>query len=447
MDLLRIATAGSVDDGKSTLIGRLLYDSKALDDDVLAAVEEASWRHHSDYLNLALVTDGLRVEREQGITIDVAYRYFSTPTRKFILADTPGHVQYTRNMVTGASTAEAVLIMIDARNGVVEQSRRHAVTASLLGIDHIIVCVNKMDLVGYEQRAYEEIRSEFTPFVARLDVGDATFIPMSALNGDNVVEPSANMPWYQGGPLRAHLESLPVHDGLDALPLRMPIQYVVRPHRKEYHDYRGYAGSVASGVLRLGQRVRFAPSGMESVITTIEAPWGAVEEAYAPDAVTVQIADDLDVTRGEMICGTDAGPVMTQEFDAVVCWMDERTALRPGNVYRIKHTTRSAKAVVTDLLSLFSITSLTGEPDADSLRLNEIGRVRVKVSTPLAVDDYTSNRVTGSFILIDEGTNATVAAGMIGEPRFAFSVPTGQRKADARGHIRLSGASAVSAGE
>ena len=427
MDLLRIATAGSVDDGKSTLIGRLLYDSKALDDDVLAAVEDASRRQHGDYVNLALVTDGLRAEREQGVTIDVAYRYFSTPTRKFILADTPGHVQYTRNMVTGASTAEAVLIMIDARNGVVEQSRRHAVIASLLGIDRIVVCVNKMDLVGYEERAYEAVRSKFTPLMERLYVNDVTFIPMSALNGDNVVEPSANMPWYQGDPLLAHLESLPVREGLDTLPLRMPVQYVIRPHREEYHDYRGYAGSVASGVLRVGQRVRIVPSGVESVITAIEAPWGAVEEARAPDAVTVQIADDLDVTRGEMICGADDWPAMTQELDAVVCWMDERTALRPGNVYRIKHTTRSAKAVVTDLVSLFSITSLTGETDSDLLWLNEIGHVKLRVSATLAVDDYTSNRVTGSFILIDEGTNATVAAGMIGEPGFAFSVPTAHR--------------------
>ena len=427
MDLLRIATAGSVDDGKSTLIGRLLYDSKALDDDVVAAVEDASRRHHGDYVNLALVTDGLRAEREQGVTIDVAYRYFSTPTRKFILADTPGHVQYTRNMVTGASTAEAVLIMIDARNGVVEQSRRHAVIASLLGIDRIVVCVNKMDLVGYEERAYEAIRAKFTPLMERLDVDDATFIPMSALNGDNVVEPSANMPWYRGDPLLAHLESLPVREGLDSLPLRMPVQYVVRPHREEYHDYRGFAGSVASGVMRVGQRVRIVPSGRESVITNIEAPWGAVEEARSPDAVTVQIADDLDVTRGEMICGADDWPSMAQELDAVVCWMDERTPLRSGNVYRIKHTTRTAKAVVTDLVSLFSITSLTGETDSDMLWLNEIGHVRLKVSAPLAVDDYTSNRVTGSFILIDEGTNSTVGAGMIGEPGFAFSVPAGQR--------------------
>ena len=427
MDLLRIATAGSVDDGKSTLIGRLLYDSKALDDDVVAAVEDASRRHHGDYVNLALVTDGLRAEREQGVTIDVAYRYFSTPTRKFILADTPGHVQYTRNMVTGASTAEAVLIMIDARNGVVEQSRRHAVIASLLGIDRIVVCVNKMDLVGYEERAYEAVRAKFTPLMERLDVDDATFIPMSALNGDNVVEPSVNMPWYRGDPLLAHLESLPVREGLDSLPLRMPVQYVVRPHREEYHDYRGFAGSVASGVMRVGQRVRIVPSGAESVITNIEAPWGAVEEARAPDAVTVQIADDLDVTRGEMICGADDWPAMAQELNAVVCWMDERNPLRPGNVYRIKHTTRTAKAVVTDLVSLFSITSLTGETDSEMLWLNEIGHVKLKVSAPLAVDDYTSNRVTGSFILVDEGTNSTVGAGMIGEPGFAFSVPAGQR--------------------
>ncbi len=424
MDLLRIATAGSVDDGKSTLIGRLLFDSKALDDDVLAAVESASRRRRSDYVNLALVTDGLRAEREQGITIDVAYRYFSTPTRKFILADTPGHVQYTRNMVTGASTAEAALIMIDVRNGVVEQSRRHAVISSLLGIDQVVVCVNKMDLVGYDEQAYEAVRSEFAPFMERLGVDDATFIPVSALNGDNVVEPSANMPWYKGYTLMARLESLPVRGGLDTLPLRMPVQYVVRPHREEYHDYRGYAGSIASGVLRVGQRVRIAPSGMESSITTIETPWGSVDEARSPDAVTVQIADDLDVARGEIICEADDGPETMQEFDAVVCWMDEHTQLHAGHAYRIKHATRTAKAVVVDLVSLFNITSLTGEADADSLRLNEIGRVKIRVSAPLAVDDYTANRVTGSFILIDESTNATVAAGMIGEPGFGFSVPS-----------------------
>ena len=421
MDLLRIATAGSVDDGKSTLTGRLLFDSKALSDDVMAAVEDASRRHRSDYVNLALVTDGLRAEREQGITIDVAYRYFSTPARKFILADTPGHVQYTRNMVTGASTAEVALIMVDARYGVVEQSRRHAVIASLLGIDHIVVCVNKMDLAGHDQRVYEAIRAEFTALMARLGVHDAAYIPMSALHGDNVVESSANMPWYDGEPLLHHLEQVPVREGLDALPLRLPVQYVVRPQRVEHHDYRGYAGSIASGVLRTGQRVRILPSGQESVVTAIDAPWGSVEQASAPDAVTVRIADDLDITRGEMLCAPDELPRTAQALEAVVCWMDERSALCQGDVYRIKHTTRSAKAMVTGIDARFSIASLTGEPDAESLELNEIGRVSLKVSAPLVCDDYTRNRITGSFILINEATNATVATGMIGEPRFSFN--------------------------
>jgi bifunctional enzyme CysN/CysC len=421
MDLLRIATAGSVDDGKSTLIGRLLFDSKSLADDVMAAVEDASRRHHGDYMNLALVTDGLRAEREQGITIDVAYRYFSTPVRKFILADTPGHVQYTRNMVTGASTAEVALIIVDARNGVVEQSRRHAVIASLLGIDHIVVCVNKMDLADYDQQVYESIRAEFTALMARLGVYDVVFIPMSALHGDNVVEPSASMPWYHGEPLLHQLERVPVRDGLDALPLRLPVQYVVRPHRAVHHDYRGYAGSIASGVLRIGQRVCILPSGRESVVTAIDAPWGLVEEASAPDAVTVRIADDLDITRGAMLCALDEPPQVVQTLQAVVCWMDERSALRQGDVYRIKHTTRSAKAMITSIDAKFDITSLTGEPNVESLVLNEIGRVSLKVSAPLACDDYTRNRVTGSFVLINDATNATVASGMIGEPRFSFN--------------------------
>ena len=421
MDPLRIATAGSVDDGKSTLIGRLLFDSKSLDDDVLAAVEDASRRHHGDYVNLALVTDGLRAEREQGITIDVAYRYFSTETRKFILADTPGHVQYTRNMVTGASTAEVALVIVDARNGVVEQSRRHAVIASLLGIDHVIVCVNKMDLVGYDESVYEAIRAEFAELMAQIGVRDLTTIPMSALHGDNVVEPSANMSWYDGEPLLRLLEQVPVRQGLDDLPLRLPVQYVVRPHRAEHHDYRGYAGSIASGVLRVGQRVSILPSGHESVVTAIEAPWGLVEEASAPDAVTVRIADDLDITRGEMFCAVDGPPQTTQEIEAVLCWMDDRSALRRGDIYRIKHTTRSAKAMVTSLNSRFSIESLCGEPDVNSLDLNEIGQVSLKISVPLACDDYSRNRVSGSFILINEATNATVAAGMIGEPQFSFA--------------------------
>jgi bifunctional enzyme CysN/CysC len=423
MDLLRIATAGSVDDGKSTLIGRLLFDSKSLDDDVLSAVEDASRRHHGDYVNLALITDGLRAEREQGITIDVAYRYFSTEVREFILADTPGHVQYTRNMVTGASTAEVALIIVDARNGVVEQSRRHAVIASLLGIEHIMVCVNKMDLVEYDEGAFEKIKDEFTTLLARIGVGDVMFIPLSALDGDNVVEASTNMPWYTGEPLLTLLERVPVREGLDALPLRLPVQYVVRPLLEDHHDYRAYAGSIASGVLRAGQRVRILPSGQESVVTAIEAPWGPVDEASAPDAVTVRIADDLDITRGETLCAVDDPPQTTQALEAVVCWMDERSALRAGAVYRIKHTTRSAKAIVSSIDARFSIASLRGEPNPGSLQLNEIGRISLRISVPLACDDYTRNREMGSFILIDEATNATVATGMTGEPRFSFVEP------------------------
>jgi bifunctional enzyme CysN/CysC len=420
MDLLRVATAGSVDDGKSTLIGRLLYDSKSLDDDVIAAVENASRRQQSDYLNLALLTDGLRAEREQGITIDVAYRYFSTPVRKFILADTPGHVQYTRNMVTGASTAEVALIIVDARNGVVEQSRRHAVIASLLGINHSIICINKMDLVDYDRNVFEAIRDEFSQLMIKLNMHNPTYIPMSALHGDNVVEPSDNMPWYDGEPLLQHLETVPVHEGMDALPLRMPVQYVIRPYLKDHHDYRGYAGSIVSGVLRKGSSVRFMPSGQESVITEIEAPWGPVEEATAPDAVTVHIKDDFDIGRGELLCSLDGLPRTEQTISAVVCWMDDRSVLREGDVYRIKHATRTGKAKVTGLDARLNIESLKGEIGADSLGLNEIGKITLKLSTPLAVDDYTLNRGTGSFILVSEATNATVAAGTIGPPRFSF---------------------------
>jgi len=420
MDLLRVATAGSVDDGKSTLIGRLLYDSKSLDDDVIAAVEDASRRQQGDYLNLALLTDGLRAEREQGITIDVAYRYFSTSVRKFILADTPGHVQYTRNMVTGASTAEVALIIVDARNGVVEQSRRHAVIASLLGINHAIICVNKMDLVDYDRNVFESIREEFTQLMNTLNMQDSVYIPMSALHGDNVVEPSTNMAWYDGEPLLRHLETVPVHEGMDALPLRMPVQYVIRPHLTEHHDYRGYAGSVVSGVLKKGSRVRFMPSGHKSVVSDIEAPWGPVEEATAPDAVTVQIEDDIDVARGEVMCSLEDLPRTEQTIDAVVCWMDDRSVLREGDVYRIKHVARIGKAKVTGLDARLSIDSLKGEIGADSLGLNEIGKVTLRLSTPLAVDDYTANRATGSFILVSEATNATVAAGMIGPARFSF---------------------------
>ena len=422
MDLLRIITAGSVDDGKSTLIGRLLLDSNALADDVLSAVQDASRRYQSHSINLALVTDGLRAEREQGITIDVAYRYFSTSVRKFILSDTPGHVGYTRNMVTGASNADVALIMVDARHGMVEQSRRHSVIASMLGIDHIVVCINKMDLVGHDQQVYETIKTSFTALMTRLGVTDVVYIPTSAVNGDNVVEPSSNMPWFTGDPLLTHLEQVPVRVGLDVLPLRFPVQHVIQPLRAGYHDYRGYAGSIASGVLNKGDRVRILPSGHETVVTTIETPRGFVEQASAPDAVTICLADDFDINRGEMICSLNECPQTSKMVDAIMCWMDEQSAMHQGEVYRIKQATRSAKALVNGIESRFNITSLDGDIQPISLHLNEIGRVSLEISEPLVFDNYATNRITGSFILINEATNATVAAGMIGPPRFQFSL-------------------------
>ena len=421
MDLLRIATAGSVDDGKSTLIGRLLFDSKALSDDVVAAVEDASRRQRSDYVNLALVTDGLRAEREQGITIDVAYRYFSTPVRKFIIADTPGHVQYTRNMVTGASTADAALIMVDARNGVVEQSRRHAAIASLLGIGHIVVCVNKMDLVGHSEAVFDSVQAVFNALMTRLGVGEVTCIPMAALRGENVVERSGHMPWYTGPALLEHLERLPAREGLNELPLRLPVQTVIRPHRNDLHDYRALAGSIASGTLRVGQRVRALPSGQESEVTAIQAPRGPVAEAAAPDAVSVVLADDLDVARGQMLCSIDAPASVTQELDAVVCWMDERSSLTPGALLRFKQGTSTIKAQVQEIVARFDPATLTGQQAPDALTLNDIGQVRLRLSAPIACDPYAHNRATGAFILISPATHATVAAGMVGPARFSFA--------------------------
>ena len=426
MDLLRIVTAGSVDDGKSTLIGRLLLDSKALDEDIISAIEDASKRYQSDSINLALITDGLRSEREQGITIDVAYRYFSTSVRKFILTDTPGHVGYTRNMVTGASNAEVALIMIDARNGMVEQSRRHSVIASMLGIDKIIVCINKMDLVGYDQQVYEPIKTKFATLMSRLGVADVTYIPTSALYGDNVVEPSSNMPWFTGNPLLKHLEQIPVRGGLDALPLRFPVQHVIKPLHAGYHDYRGYAGSIASGVLHNGDRVRILPSGHETVVTNIETPRGSVEQASAPDAITINLADAIDVARGNMICSIgESPPQISKTISAVVCWMDEQTAMYNGGRYIIKQSTNSSRALVDEIDARFDITTLAGKPSPDSLQLNDIGRVILQVDEPLIFDNYSSNRTTGSFILIDEATNATVAAGMIGRLSFFFSLNAG----------------------
>ncbi len=412
-ELLRLATAGSVDDGKSTLIGRLLYDSKAIFEDQLDAVERTSRARGDEQVNLALLTDGLRAEREQGITIDVAYRYFATPNRKFIIADTPGHIQYTRNMVTGASTADLALILIDARKGVLEQSRRHAFIASLLRIPHLVLCVNKMDLVGYDREVFETIKAEFREFATKLDVADLTFIPISALHGDNVVDRSANMPWYEGTSLLHHLEEVHIASDRNLIDCRFPVQYVIRPRNDAFHDYRGYAGTVAGGVFRPGDDVVALPSGFTTRIASIDTMDGAVDEAFPPMAVTVTLEDDLDVGRGDMLCRPHNRPTITQDLDAMVCWLDEQSALSAGGKLGIKHTTRSARALVKDLRYRLDINTLHRDEAAPSLTLNEIGRVTLRTTVPLFVDEYRRNRTTGSFILVDESTRKTVGAGMI----------------------------------
>ncbi len=413
MELLRFATAGSVDDGKSTLIGRLLFDSKTIFQDQLDAVERTSKERGDEFTNLALLTDGLRAEREQGITIDVAYRYFATPRRKFIIADTPGHIQYTRNMVTGASTANVALILVDARNGIVEQSRRHAFLASLLRIPHLVVCINKMDLVDWSEDRFEEIKAEFREFAAKLDVQDLTFIPVSALLGDNVVDKSDNMKWYEGLPLLRFLEEVHIASDRNLIDARFPVQYVIRPMSKDGLDYRGYAGTVAGGVLKPGDEVVVLPSGFTSTISAIDGPQGPVDEAYAPMAVTVRLADDIDISRGDMICRPKNQPTASQDIDAMVCWMSETGGLQPRQKLAIKHTTKWARALVKDVQYRLNINTLHREEDADSLVLNEIGRVSLRTTAPLFFDEYRRNRLTGSFILVDEATNNTVAAGMI----------------------------------
>ena len=416
MELLRLATAGSVDDGKSTLIGRLLYDSKAIFEDQLEAVERTSAARGDEYTDLALLVDGLRAEREQGITIDVAHRYFATPRRKFIIADTPGHIQYTRNMVTGASTADLAIILVDARKGILEQSRRHTFIASLLAIPHLVVAVNKMDLVDFDQEVFERLRAEFTAFAAKLDVVDVTFIPISALGGDNVVERSANMPWYQGTTLLHHLEEVHIASDRNMIDVRFPIQYVIRPQRSEVRDYRGYAGTVAGGVLKPGDEVVALPSGFSTRIERIDRAGVPVDEAFAPMAVTVTLADDLDISRGDMLCRPQNRPTVAQDVDAMVCWLSERTALTPGAKLAIKHTTRWARALVSDVQYRLDVNSLHRDDAADGLKLNEIGRVRLRTTQPLFFDEYRRNRTTGSFILVDESSNTTVAAGMINGP-------------------------------
>ena len=412
-ELLRFATAGSVDDGKSTLIGRLLYDSKSIFEDQLESVADASERMGLEGTNLALLTDGLRAEREQGITIDVAYRYFATPRRKFIIADTPGHVQYTRNMVTGASTADLAIVLIDARKGVLEQSRRHAFIASLLRIPHLVLAVNKMDLVDYDQERFDEIVAEFTSFAAKLDVSDLTFIPISALNGDNVVTRSPNMEWYDGASLLHHLETVHIASDRNLIDARFPVQYVLRPQTDEFHDYRGYAGQVAAGVFKPGDEVVVLPSGFSSRIAAIDSFDGPVDEAFAPMSLTIRLADEIDVSRGDMISRPQNQPTASQDIDAMVCWLTEASTLTPRTKLAIKHTTRTARAMVKDLRYRLDINTLHRDEAATALGLNEIGRLSLRTTQPLFFDEYRRSRETGSFILIDESTNATVGAGMI----------------------------------
>ncbi len=414
-ELLRFATAGSVDDGKSTLIGRLLLDSKQIFEDQLEHVRTVSARRGGGgRLDLSLLTDGLRAEREQGITIDVAYRYFATPRRKFIIADTPGHVQYTRNMVTGASTADLSIILIDARKGVVEQSRRHAFLASLLRIPHLVVAVNKMDLVGYDEAVYERIQHDFTSWAAKLELPDVTFIPISALHGDNIVERSENMAWYEGPSLLYHLEHVHIASDRNLKDSRFPVQWVVRPQTDEHHDYRGYAGQVAGGVFRPGDEVLVLPSGRTTRVAGIDTFDGPLEEAFPPLSVTLRLEDPLDISRGDMICRPHNHPELARELDATVCWMTDRP-LAPGGRYAIRHTSREARAVVSELQYRVDVNTLHRDEAAEQLALNEIGRLTLRLSAPLIVDPYRRNRTTGAFVLIDEATNDTVGAGMVND--------------------------------
>ncbi len=412
MDLLRFATAGSVDDGKSTLIGRLLLDSKSIFEDQLESVESTSRDKGYDYTDLALLTDGLRSEREQGITIDVAYRYFATPRRKFIIADTPGHVQYTRNMVTGASTADLGLVLVDARQGLTEQSRRHAVILSLLRVPHLVLCVNKMDLVDFSQEVYERIHKEFTQFATKLNIPDLEVIPISALQGDNVVNRSEQMSWYSGPTLMHHLEHIHVASDRDLVDVRLPVQYVIRPKSDAHHDYRGYAGQVAGGVLKKGDEVVVLPSGMTSKIEAIDMFDKEIDEAFPPMSVTVRLEDDVDVSRGDMIARANNAPQPSQDIDAMICWMTNEP-LRPRQKLAIKHTTRTARAMVKDVQYRLDINTLHRDQDTKEIGLNEIGRVQLRTTVPLLCDPYSKNRTTGSFILIDEATGVTVGAGMI----------------------------------
>jgi len=412
MELLRFTTAGSVDDGKSTLIGRLLYDSKAIFEDQLEALEKASINRGEDQINLSLLTDGLRAEREQGITIDVAYRYFATPRRKFIIADTPGHIQYTRNMVTGASTANAALILIDARNGVVEQTIRHCFIASLLQIPHVIVCVNKMDLVNFSEEVFERIQHDFNRFSDKLDIRDVYFIPISALKGDNVVDRSQNMTWYQGPTLMYSLEHLHISNDANFTDARFPVQYVVRPNSDEFHDYRGYAGRVAGGVFKKGEKVVVLPSGFPTVIRSIDFMHERLDIAFPPQSVTITLEDDIDISRGDMIVKENNLPQIGQDITAMICWLNEKP-MRPGAKYWIRHTSKEARCIVREVNYKIDIDNLEKNFTDKQIGLNEIAEVTIRTTHPLFYDSYRKNRITGSLVLVDEGTNETICAGMI----------------------------------
>jgi sulfate adenylyltransferase subunit 1 len=412
MDLLRFTTAGSVDDGKSTLIGRLLYDSKSIFEDQMEAVETASKKKGEEHVNLALLTDGLRAEREQGITIDVAYRYFATPKRKFIVADTPGHIQYTRNMVTGASTANLAIILVDARKGLIEQTSRHSFIASLLQIPHIVYCINKMDLVDYDEKVFNSIKKDLEDFSAKLDVKDINFIPISALKGDNVVDRSEKMKWYDGPTLMYLLENVHISGDHNLIDMRFPVQYVVRPMNTEYHDFRGYAGRIASGVVRAGDEIQVLPSGFTTKIKTITTMDGDIQEAFAPMSVTITLEDEIDISRGDMIVRVNNIPEQSQDVDAMVCWFNEKP-LQLNGKYALKHTSKDVKSMVKNIQYKMDINTLHRNEEDKNIRMNDIARVQLRTTSPLFQDKYHRNRVTGSFVLVEEGTNETVGAGMI----------------------------------
>lgn len=412
-ELLRFTTAGSVDDGKSTLIGRMLYDSKSIFQDQYETIAKVSERRGEEGVNLALLTDGLKSEREQGITIDVAYRYFSTPKRKFIIADTPGHIQYTRNMVTGASTANVALILVDARNGVVEQTRRHAIIASLLQIPHILVCINKMDLEDYSEKVYDKIKDDFANFASKLDVKDVEFIPISALKGDNVVHRSTRMDWYGGGTLMHYLENVHIASDHNLRDVRFPVQHVIRPYSDEFHDYRGYAGRVAGGTIKRGDKVMLMPSGFTSFIKSIQGASGEQEAAIPPQSVTLTLTDDLDLSRGDMIVRENNIPESSQDIDVMLCWFDQDRPLQLKGKYALRHTTQDVRCVVKDIQYKLDIETLHRNKEDKAIKMNDIARVSLRTTKPLFTDPYRRNRITGSLILIDEATNSTVAAAMI----------------------------------